>query len=62
MVRIPYSPTSREWFDAVLHTSQPTLLIEPASAGGVRNTGYPVGVPGTSGVSTWQMARSAPSM
>ena len=59
---IPDWPASSEWFDAVLHASQPTRLTEPASAGGVWNTGYPWTGPGTSGVSMWQSARSAPAI
>src|SRR5690349_4252672 len=36
---IPYWPASSEWFEAVLHASQPTFRIERARAGGVWNTG-----------------------
>ena len=36
---IPYWPASSEWFDAVLHASQPTRLTERARSGGVWNTG-----------------------
>ena len=39
VVATPYSPASSEWFDAVLHASQPTRLIERARAGGVRKLG-----------------------
>ena len=36
---IPYWPASSEWFEAVLHASQPTRLTERARSGGVWNTG-----------------------
>ncbi len=36
---IPSCPWSSEWFDAVLHTSQPVLAIDFARSGGVLNTG-----------------------
>ena len=36
MVPIPYCPASSEWFEAVLHASQPTRWTSAASAGGVR--------------------------
>jgi hypothetical protein len=39
VVPTPYSPASSEWFEAVLHASQPTRLIERASPGGVRKLG-----------------------
>ncbi len=39
VVSIPYWPWSSEWFDAVLHTSQPTRRIERARSVGERNTG-----------------------
>jgi hypothetical protein len=39
VVSTPYWPASSEWFDAVLHASQPTRRIERARSGGVRNEG-----------------------
>ncbi len=59
VVAIPFAPWSSEWFEAWSHASQPLFATEAARSGGVRNTGYPVGEPGASGVSTWQKATSA---
>ena len=39
VVWMPNCPASREWFEAVLHTSQPIALTEPARPGGVRKLG-----------------------
>ena len=39
VVPIPYWPASSEWFDAVLHASQPTRRTERARSGGVRKLG-----------------------
>jgi len=39
VVSMPYWPASSEWFDAVLHASQPTRRIERARSGGVWKTG-----------------------
>ena len=34
VVAIPCAPRSTEWFDAVLHASNPAQRIAPASSGG----------------------------
>ena len=39
VVPMPYWPASREWFEAVLQTSQPTARTERARPGGVRKLG-----------------------
>ena len=39
VVPMPYWPASREWFEAVLQTSQPTAFTEVARPGGVRKLG-----------------------
>src|ERR671914_1204379 len=62
VVFTPCWPASSEWFDAVLHASHPVERMALARDGGVRKLGYPCTGPGTSGVSTWQSARSAPAM
>ena len=58
----PRCPWSRLCVAAVEHARHPVWPIAAASAGGVLNTGKPVGRAGVIGVSTWHSARSARRM